>query len=296
MNRIHLLLLWLLLSSCGGLHRINRPPQVTQLKNNTCETLFKKQRHQYNIAVREAKGRQRWKKNALLAETKLDPRRNTTIVANLPSEPIGSSVAAEIPYVVPTLQEESQTRFAFSSRLHPLSVAAKNTSAKDLTVIETIQELKPSSDVLTTFDASILSLMSIGFSGMTGVALLKLFQTRAQRLSRWAKKHPLKTRITLGIAQAGMGMTSLWLGNYLYESGVMIPEYARFATAGIFTVAAIFYPTNYFSNGSPAFSYMQRKLHDAALFTAGAMITVYAGNHYNLILRPTNFVQPNTHI
>ncbi|HZI24466.1 MAG TPA: hypothetical protein VFD46_05290 [Chryseolinea sp.] len=150
--------------------------------------------------------------------------------------------------------------------------------------------------MLTIFDASILSLTSIGFSGMTGVALLKLFQTRAQRLSRWAKKHPLKTRFALGIAQAGMGMTSLWLGNYLYESGVMIPEYARFSAAGIFTVAAIFYPTNYFSNGSPAFSYMQRKLHDAALFTAGAMITVYAGNHYSLVVRPTNFVQPATHI
>jgi|SRR5688572_28149604 len=97
MNRIHLLLLWLLLTSCGGLHRINRPPQFTQLKNNTCETLFKKQRHQYNIAVREAKGRQRWSKNALLAETKIDPRRNTSTVANFPSEHIGSSVAPEIP-------------------------------------------------------------------------------------------------------------------------------------------------------------------------------------------------------
>src|SRR5687768_18603508 len=134
MNRIHLLLLWLLLTSCGGLHRINRPPQFTQLKNNTCETLFKKQRHQYDIAVREAKGRQRWSKNALLAETKIDPRRKTSTVANFPSEHIGSSVDPEIPYVVRTLQEESQTRFAFSSRLHALSAAAKNTRAKDLTV------------------------------------------------------------------------------------------------------------------------------------------------------------------
>jgi len=145
--------------------------------------------------------------------------------------------------------------------------------------------------VLTNFNASSLPLTLVGVAGLMGIALLKLFQSNAQQLSHWAKKNPWKTRGLIGIAQIGMGVSAFSLGNYLYETGTMIPDYARLSAAGMFAVAAIFYPSTYHVNGSPAFSYLRRKSHAAALFATGAMLTIYAGNHFHLTIQPTHAVQ-----
>lgn len=142
-----------------------------------------------------------------------------------------------------------------------------------------------------TFTSSGFAFVLITAAGLTGLALLHIFQRKAVQLSHWAKLNPWKTRAAIGAMQIATGISSLWLGSDLYEEGVMIPEYVRLTGMGLLTGSAIFYPTKFHANGFPAFSYMNRKLHDVGLFTAGAILTVYAGNHYAVVVQAENPVQ-----
>src|SRR5688572_22330598 len=64
MKRISLLLLFFLFISCVGQHRTNQQLSQSHL-NYDCETLFKKQKLQYKVAIREDKVSQRIRKKAV---------------------------------------------------------------------------------------------------------------------------------------------------------------------------------------------------------------------------------------
>ena len=285
-------LLLFLFISCGGhlRHQISH----TQSRNHDCETLFKKQKLQYKIAVRDSKLNQRRKKTAI-PEYKAD--RHANKIKNESDPMIVAPTTENIdgnkgPLLPINFQKEdissgtsrisNAVLFTLPEGIIPLeNQAAKKNSPKATT----------NQAVLTNFNASSLPLTAVGVAGVLGMALLKLFQNHAQQISHWAKKNPWKTRGFIGIAQIGMGVSAFSLGNYLYETNIMIPDYARLSAAGMFAVAAMFYPSSYHANGSPAFSYLRRKFHDAALFTTGAMLTLYAGNHCHLTVQPIHATQ-----
>jgi hypothetical protein len=286
------LLLLFLFISCGG--HLSHQTSHTQLRNHDCKTLFKKQKLQYKIAVRDSKLNQRRKKSAI-PEYKPDRRANKIknecdpVIFAPTTDNIDGNKGPLLPIY---FQKED-----ISSGTSRIANAVLFTSPEGIIPLENQAAKKNSPKatrnqaVLTNFNASSLPLMAVGVAGVLGMALLKLFQNHAQQMSHWAKKNPWKMRGFIGIAQIGMGVSAFSLGNYLYETNIMIPDYARLSAAGMFAVAAIFYPSSYHANGSPAFSYLRRKFHDAALFTTGAMLTLYAGNHCHLTIQPTHATQ-----
>ncbi len=294
MKRASFLLLLFLFISCGGHRRLSHQISYTQLRNHDCKTLFKKQKLQYKIALHDSKLNQRRKKSSI-PENKLDTRPNKITKETGPlavaqtAEDIDSNTGPLLPI---TIQKENISSGVSRIPNVVLFISPEeNIPLEDQASKKNPQGSTTNQTVLTNFSASSLPLTLAGVAGLLGMALLKLFQSNAQQLSHWAKKNPWKTRGLIGIAQIGMGVSAFSLGNYLYETGMMIPDYARLSAAGMFAVAAIFYPSTYHANGSPAFSYLRRKFHDAALFTTGAMLTIYAGNHCQLTIQPTHSVQ-----
>ena len=294
MQRASFLLLLFLFISCGGHRRLSHQISYTQLRTHDCKTLFKKQKLQYKIALRDSKLNQRRKKSSI-PENKLDTRPNkiTKETGSLSVARITDNIDVNSRPVHPiNFQNENISSGVSRISNEALFVSPEeNIPLENQTSKRNSQRSTTNEPGLTNFSASSLPLTLAGVAGLLGMALLKLFQSNAQQLSRWAKKNPWKTRGLIGIAQIGMCVSSFSLGNYLYETGMMIPDYARLSAAGMFAVAAIFYPSTYHANGSPAFSYLRRKFHDAALFTTGAMLTIYAGNHCHLTIQPTHSVQ-----
>ena len=294
MKRASLLLLLFLFISCAGHRRLDHQSSYTQLRNHDCKTLFKKQKLQYKIAVRDGKLNQRRKKSAI-PEYKPDTRPNK--ITN-ETDPLGvaqttKNIDANKGPILP-INFQKEDIMSGASRISNVvflispeeDIPWEDQASKKNSQIPTTNQA-----ALTNFNVTSLPLTLVGMAGVLGMALLKLFQSHAQQLSHWAKKNPWKTRGFIGIAQIGMGVSAFSMGNYLYETGMMIPDYARLSAAGMFAVAAIFYPSTYHANGSPAFSYLRRKFHDAALFTTGAMLTIYAGNHCHLTIQPTHSAQ-----
>ena len=74
MKRASFLLLLFLLISCGGHRRLSHQISYTQLRNHDCNALFKKQKLQYKIAVREGKLIQRRKKSYIRKQTRHSPK------------------------------------------------------------------------------------------------------------------------------------------------------------------------------------------------------------------------------
>ena len=294
MKRASFLLLLFLFISCAGPRRLSHQISYTQLRNHDCKTLFKKQKLQYKIALRDGKFNQRRKKSAI-PENKLVTRPNK--ITNKTNQPAVAQTAENIDahkvLLLPiNFQKENISSGASKiSNLFLFISPVENIPLEDPASKTNPQKSITNQPVLTNFSASSLPLTLAGMAGLLGMVLIKLFQNNAQQLSHWAKKNPWKTRGLIGIAQIGMGVSAFSLGNYYYQTGIMIPDYARLSAAGMFAVAAIFYPSTYHTNGSPAFSYLRRKFHDAALFTTGAMLTIYAGNHCHLTIQPTHSVQ-----
>ena len=294
MKRASLLLLLFLFISCGGHRRLNHQIRYTQSRNHDCRTLFKKQKLQYKIAVRDSKLNQRRKKTAIpeyKPDTGANKIKNETdlLVVAQTTENIDGNKG---PLLLINFQKGKISSDASRiSNVVLFTAREENIPLADQAPKKNSQKATTNQAVLTNFNATSLPLTVVGVAGILGMALLRLFQSLAQQLSHWAKKNPWKTRGFIGIAQIGMGVSAFSLGNYLYETSVMIPDYARLSAAGMFAVAAIFYPSTYHTNGSPAFSYLQRKFHDAALFTTGAMLTLYAGNYCHLTIQPTPAAQ-----
>jgi hypothetical protein len=300
MKTFRLAALLFLFVSCVGHHKIGREITSFRTTNNDCRILFKKQNLQYKLALREGKVNQRrkkvvWSKKSITENKKNDG--SSMMETSMLHETYTSSVALRNPFdhyqSIDLNDSERSHSIVSNSSEHTTFPQAKEEITRTVQHGELIQ-LKPTDTkivVPATFISSGFAFVLITASGLTGLVLLHIFQRKAMQLSHWAKQNPWKTRAAIGAMQIATGICSLWLGSDLYEEGVMIPEYVRLTGMGLLTGSAIFYPTKFHANGFPAFSYMSRKLHDVGLFTAGAILTVYAGNHYAIVVQEENPIQ-----
>ena len=133
--------------------------------------------------------------------------------------------------------------------------------------------------------------LSLAACGLVAMCMLAAFRNSAKSLSRWGKNNPLKARAIIGAAHLVTGTACIVVGDHLYDLGIIVPDYARLASAGLFASAVIFYPNRYLENGACAFSYLERKFYDVGLFTIGATMMLYVANHYDITTLPTYPVQ-----
>jgi hypothetical protein len=132
-------------------------------------------------------------------------------------------------------------------------------------------------------DAMIWPALLIG--GLLGILSINMFHAQARAMARWSKENKLKARSTLVVLKTATVIGYTLLGAELYNSGYAIPEFVRITSLGALGVALAFYPSRYFPSGAPAFGFIERKVYDASIFTAGAIIMLYAGNRYDVNLQ-----------
>ena len=129
------------------------------------------------------------------------------------------------------------------------------------------------------------------FGAIVGMLALSVFKGQAKVVSRWAKDNKWKARSALVIMKIGTGVGCVLLGNDLYTTGVTIPEFVKIAALGVLASAFTFYPSKHFASGAPAFDYLERKFYDASIFAAGAIVMLYAGNHFDVTMQRADPVQ-----
>jgi hypothetical protein len=251
-----------------------------------CTILEKKQKVAARKAVRN------WRKNQL-AKKFLKPRFDDLTTASN-SEPV---------VLLPTSEIEKNPRDSSCSVLSPSLTKLKHPIDR----IPGVQKLQPviGSPIPTTqhlpeivdelnYVPAQWNGVELGVGGIMSMLLLTFLKSRAQRLSYWAKENKWKARLILVAAKIGTAIVCLHAGRDLLSSGMVVPEHVRLIGAGIFASAASFYPIRNSIGGSS--NYLSRKLHDAALFTSGALLMIYAGNHYDVKIQQQEFINAESHV
>jgi hypothetical protein len=269
------LLLALLLAACVGQRGI------VSNKSNVfdCHVLLKKQRHQYRKAISLAKASKRRKSNVRSKEQQV----------------VVTSAKKERSYLsesVDTLQQ----KFAYSEPLAidpPVikrEINFSNRSNYNLPLANS-STVDPGGTFETgtpfqKFTGDVWVWPGVVFGGVMGMFSMVMFQNQAKLLSRWAKDNKWKARSTLVMLKIGAAAGCLLLGHELYNSSIMIPGFVKISSIAVLAYAIAFYPSKYFPSGAPTFSFLQRKFYDASIFTASAIIMLYAGNRYDVTLEP----------
>ena len=288
----------ILLFSCSA----NRT--ATLIKNRSvnsadaCTIMASNQRHQYRLAIKDARKQKGKKLNfhngrviepPLIAESRKELR--------LTGEPQFGIIETDETIALMPMAGPIRKEFKPAQNKAPLKISKENGEVIEQTRMEkSITFLKTAGQ---QFQKSAKILWLIGLAGLVSFGLMKANGRKSNTLSRWGKDNPAMARAIIAGAQVVTAAGTITLGHELYNNGIMIPEYSRWLPVGIITAAASFYPNRYV-NGVPAFSFLRRKLHDIALFTGCAMLTTLAGNHYSVSgnkvdLRPTVASISTTH-
>ena len=117
--------------------------------------------------------------------------------------------------------------------------------------------------------------MWLGIAGLLSMLLVSRSKSKLINLSRWAMENPWKTRGIIAGIQAATASASFGLGFNLAEQGLMVSADTNMVAGSIFIASALMYPKA---------NYLQKKMYDAALFTAGTAMVLGLGNQYY----PTN--------
>lgn len=270
-----------LLVSCIGQRSITM--QGTRALD--CKILVKKQKVQFRKEMHAAKALHR-RKPVGIPKKNNQPAGGAPQIADTPgmlAAPAGITFSSPVAYPSPLAQSTPETHIV--NNIFSVHPANKKTSpaASDLAA-----SLKITGNIgQVAFEPGAGVCLALGMGGIMGICLLSVFQKQAKGLSHWAKNNPWKARGAIAAAQLTAGAGCLILGNDLYDTGIIVPEYVRLAGAGLLASSAIFYPSKYLTNGAPAFHYLERKFYDAGLFTAGAILMTYAGNHYDITVQQT---------
>jgi hypothetical protein len=266
-------------SSCVG----QRSLYTNGASSLDCEVLAKKQQTQYRRALREGNANRRKKTTVTYQTPHQKESKKSKVFGNLSrvnSEPdhaeeVGIAEAtSSMAVVVP----DKTRRNAVDVQLKGNNfVSVENSSSNEI----------PGNLEFRAYRPNAAAWLGLAGSGVLAMCALGAFQNTAKRLSRWGKNNPLKARALIGAANLVVGSGCIVLGDHLYDLRIIVPEYVRLTSAGLFASAVIFYPNRYFDNGACRFSYLDRKFYDVGLFTVGAIMMMYAGNHYSIDIRPT---------
>lgn len=276
----------LLLASCIG-HR-----QVTTYRPNTldCELLAKKQRQQFKKAMAQAKSVQRRKP---LNSKPLNVRqKEQQVTAAASGEEYFTATEQIIIRPVPAYSQS--LALPKSMKDLPESIRQKELTPK--VSPSSTQRAIPSGNGPTArffekFTNDVWIWPAILLGGAIGMSAMTVFQTRTKAVSRWAKDHKWKARSILVVTKIGSAFGCLVLGNELYDSSIAVPEFVKLSALVTLVSAFAFYPSKYFPSGAPAFGFLERKFYDASIFTAGAIVLLYAGNHFDVTLKRVDPIQ-----
>ncbi|MBX2970112.1 MAG: hypothetical protein KF803_12140 [Cyclobacteriaceae bacterium] len=146
---------------------------------------------------------------------------------------------------------------------------------------ETSQSRATENSFLTNNSVPIM----MGASGLFSLLMLSLAQSRSKKISYWAAENPWKARGLIAGTHVITGLSALTLGHHLYDQQVFVSDTVSYAALSVFTTSYLLYP---FKNSAFSFthSYFAQKANDIALFTSGAVMMLYAGNHYHLTQQP----------
>lgn len=284
------ILLLIILAACIGQRPTVSPKRLASLD---CDLLEKKQRLEFKTAMRHAKAKERRKPMI----SKVPQRINTEkVLLPTPAEPIRNTNDAgegRIVYI-PTLESDAAEKKKVSYNLkETLDQEPNLASISALAPIATNYE-SDSEFVKFKNDTSIWPAMLLG--GVLGIGALSLFKKEARALSRWSKENKIAALSLLVFVKTGTCVGCLFLGNELYNAGLTVPEYIKIPSLAILASALAFYPTKYYASGAPAFGFLERKIYDASIFTAGAIVMLYGANHYDVGLQRAHNVETVVYI
>jgi hypothetical protein len=115
-----------------------------------------------------------------------------------------------------------------------------------------------------------------GACGIVSIALLGAFRKQSKQISYWAAKNPWKTRGLITATHLVTAGSMLALGHQFSIDGHVISEAVKYIAISTAATAVCIYPLASSSN------YLRRKTHDVVLYTSGAAMMLYAGNHYDV--------------
>lgn len=125
----------------------------------------------------------------------------------------------------------------------------------------------------------------MGASGLFSLLMLSLAQKRSIGFSHWAARHPWAARGLIAGTHVVISLSALTLGHYLYDHQIFISDTVSYTAMSVIAASCLLYPSK---NSAFSFthSYFAQKATDIALFTSGAIMMLYAGNHYQLTQQP----------
>jgi hypothetical protein len=276
----------MLLAACIGQRGITTPQRYATLD---CEILIKKQRKEIRAAERHARTNERRK--SLLAKSH---NNKTSLGKN--TKPVPSELPASVENEVDDLQAYSPPLVSAGPASAIPGEISRELFFLDPILVnhETIKPLRLASKSVTTLvefrnDTAVWTTILLG--GALGIVTMALFQRQAKSLSRWGKENKLKARSAVVVVKMATGAACLVLGGELYNAGYTIPEFASIPSLGLLGFAFVFYPSRYFASGAPAFGFLERKFYDASIFTAGAIVMLYAGNQVDVSMQTAHHAQ-----
>ena len=112
-----------------------------------------------------------------------------------------------------------------------------------------------------------------------------------KKLSYWARRHPVKSQIIIGLLHLLLIFTGFYMGMLLFILDVEIPYFVVLSLGLLFMVFYYFYPIKGHQKGLFRYSYQRRKRHDFTLTLSYALMIAVATNHF--AFGPTQILKQN---
>jgi hypothetical protein len=281
MKRLSLIMALIVLGSCAG-YRTSYLINTNAVNSpDACEIIGQRQKALDRQAKRDAKRNRKTQSYSYTLPATVQPKLTET-TTTIRLEPVMTSANESRDIEEKEFVIEKDVQVLKNPSVQNFSTTIPQ-SKKEAGNNETPQLI---TRVFKKFKEDAQSLIILGLAGLAGMGLLGASKKNSQNISRWGMRNPGLARTALVGAQSVATIGGIALGNQLYTEGVMVPELAYYTTLGVFAGAAAFYPNNWFGKSNPTSSYLRLKMHDAALYTTGAMMAVYAGNHYSVTTSP----------
>ena len=279
-----------LLTACIGQRGANTSRKVATLD---CKVLEKKQRQQLKTAIRHSKSNERSRSTAFkqghkqnIAKSRMSARAELASITQ-PTEAIDSAYS---PSLTADLAVQSGAANIMKEILH------QDHFVTNIKLLAKSSAMPERQAAFVNFENDLLVWPAMLLSGIMGIGVLAVFTKKGKGISRWSKENKFKARSLLVLIKTGTFIGCLAMGDELYNSGFDVPELLSIPTLGVLASAVAFYPSKYFASGAPAFGYLERKIYDASIFAAGAIMMLYAGNRFDVRLQADHQMQAAAYV
>lgn len=271
--KIYLLLAAILASSgCSSPKTLKNQSAFNATLEEQCKILNKKrttvQRLKLNPKIYSAK------KNRQNSTVTVTARNNAFKSISRTIASRDSSVPQKIPEVMYTHIEMTTEEKLESSPITRRNAPVKINSPQSFDIQISAPEVLTSENKI--FSQSYFAPFAIALSGILSMVALISLQNKSKRISRWAFENSSAARGLIVSAHFVTGSCAGLIGKYLAGDGLIFSESIAYIPTLVVSAAALLYPS-----AAPR-DYLRRKMHDVALFSAGAVLVMYAANTYSI--------------